>query len=104
MTEPTPAGDTPDDVLADLVEDFLRRHRAGDDPSVAEYCARHPDLADRIQDVVPAMLAMEQPGLGATVEVTPAVERVGATIGRYKLLERIGEGGFGIVSSRRTCS
>jgi WD40 repeat protein/serine/threonine protein kinase len=40
---------------------------------------------------------MEQPGLGATVDLAPPAERVGAIIGRYKLLERIGEGGFGVV-------
>src|SRR5678815_1848125 len=31
------------------------------------------------------------------MEVTPPTERVGAIVGRYKLLERIGEGGFGVV-------
>ena len=40
---------------------------------------------------------MEQPGAGATLDFAPAAERVGAIIGRYKLLERIGEGGFGVV-------
>jgi len=40
---------------------------------------------------------MEQPGLAASVDVAPPAERVGASVGRYKLLERIGEGGFGVV-------
>ena len=43
------------------------------------------------------MIAMEQPGPGATLDAAPPTERVGATIGRYKLLEQIGEGGFGVV-------
>jgi serine/threonine protein kinase/tetratricopeptide (TPR) repeat protein len=93
MTEPTGAGDTRagDDLLAELADDFLRRHRAGERPSVDDYAAKHPELAVRIRDVFPAMIALEQP------DVAPPAERVGSVIGRYKLLERIGEGGFGVV-------
>jgi tetratricopeptide (TPR) repeat protein/tRNA A-37 threonylcarbamoyl transferase component Bud32 len=98
MSEPIPAADTrADELLAELADDFLRRHRAGEHPSLDDYCTRHPGLAGRIRDLFPAALAMEQPGIGATVDVAPPAERVGATIGRYKLLERIGEGGFGVV-------
>ena len=84
-----------DDLLAELADDFVRRHRAGEQPSVDEYASKYPELADRIRDVFAALILMEQPG--ATVDLAPPAERVGATIGRYKLLERIGEGGFGVV-------
>ncbi|HEV2294723.1 MAG TPA: tetratricopeptide repeat protein [Tepidisphaeraceae bacterium] len=99
MIEPKPAADVhaDEDLLAALTDDFLRRHRAGEHPSVDEYAKQHPHLADQIRDLFPAMVAMEHPGFAATLDPTPAAERVGATIGRYKLLERIGEGGFGIV-------
>jgi tetratricopeptide (TPR) repeat protein/tRNA A-37 threonylcarbamoyl transferase component Bud32 len=40
---------------------------------------------------------MEQPARRAALDLAPPAERVGAIIGRYKLLERIGEGGFGVV-------
>jgi eukaryotic-like serine/threonine-protein kinase len=85
-----------DELLAKLADDFLRRHRAGERPSMDEYATRHPELADRIRALFPAMMAIEQPA-GATFDFAPPTERVGATIGRYKLLEQIGEGGFGIV-------
>jgi tetratricopeptide (TPR) repeat protein len=85
-----------DRLLANLVDDFLRRHRSGDRPSVDEYSREHPDLAHQIREIFPAMIAIELPGMAAA-EMTPAAERVGAVIGRYKLLERIGEGGFGVV-------
>jgi WD40 repeat protein/serine/threonine protein kinase len=99
MSEPTSALETQfgDDVLADLADDFLRRYRAGENPSVEQYASSHPELADRIRALFPAVIVMEQPDAGTTYDFTPAAERVGAIIGRYKLLERIGEGGFGVV-------
>src|SRR5215212_1561699 len=97
MSERTSAEPTSDqDRLAELADEFLRRHRAGEQPGIDEYAQKHPELADRIRAVFPAMIAMEQPGLGI-LDPAPLAERVGATIGRYKLLERIGEGGFGVV-------
>src|SRR6185312_14331551 len=41
-----------------------------------------------------AVELMEQ---SRTIDYMGSAERVGATIGRYKLLERIAEGGFGVV-------
>jgi serine/threonine protein kinase/tetratricopeptide (TPR) repeat protein len=99
MSDPTGAGDTRagDESLAQLADEFLRCHRAGEKPSVDEYAAKHPDLADRIRDLFPAMIAMERGGTNAVLDPTPLTERAGALIGRYKLLERIGEGGYGVV-------
>src|SRR5262245_24166834 len=102
MSELTPPQDAHVDeargneqLLAELTDDFLQRHRAGERPSVEEYTSKHPDLAGRILELFPMLLAMEQ--RGATPTVVPSTERVGTTVGRYKLLERIGEGGFGVV-------
>jgi WD40 repeat protein/serine/threonine protein kinase len=99
MNEAIPANDTQagDVLLADLADDFLRRHRAGEQPSVDQYVREHPELADRIRDVFPAVILMEQSNAIPTFDFALPTERVGAIVGRYKLLERIGEGGFGVV-------
>ena len=40
-----------DELLEELTEDFLRRYRAGERPSVEEYAEKHPELANRIRDL-----------------------------------------------------
>ena len=90
----TAAGDAPDaELLATLADDFGERLRRREHPTIEEYVARHPALADRIRNVLSAVALIEQ----GRVDSTLSAEVHGSTIGRYKLLERIGEGGFGVV-------
>src|SRR5687768_6309178 len=98
MSEPTPEHASLDhERLADLADEFARRYRRGERPTVEEYAQQHPALAAQIRELFPAMLVMEQSSEAAAPQVAPASERVGAVVGRYKLLERLGEGGFGTV-------
>src|SRR5262249_18012575 len=71
-------------------------------------CAGQPDLRGRVEallaahrEVGPARPRERREGAApspvATVEEPPVRERPGDVIGPYKLLEQIGEGGFGVV-------
>src|SRR6266545_5985776 len=68
-----------------------------------EACAGDPDLRRRVEKMLAAQAQagsfLEQPARGPVMTVDePAVcERPGAVVGPYKLQERIGEGGFGVV-------
>ena len=60
MSEPSSEFDPVDD----LVEAFLERYRRGERPSLTEYTDKHPELAERIRAVFPALLVMEELGSG----------------------------------------
>ncbi len=66
---------------------------------LAGACQGDPALREQVESL---LAAAEQAGdfLERTVQVGPGeglLERVGSVIGRYKLLEEIGQGGFGVV-------
>ena len=48
------------DPIEMLADSFLARFRAGERPSVEEYAAKHPELADQIRELLPALVMLEQ--------------------------------------------
>ena len=56
------AADAQRDPVEELAEDFARRLRRGERPSLSEYTARHPELAAEIHELFPALVVMEQFG------------------------------------------
>ena len=71
-------------------------------------CAGRPDLRGRVEALLEAHRAVAtvahrespdrtDPGPAATADEPAVGERPGSVIGPYKLLEQIGEGGFGVV-------
>jgi serine/threonine-protein kinase len=89
------------DPLGHLAEDFLKRVRRGEQPALAEYTAAHPELAQRIQEVFPALLMMEDIRPGPKTVVGPAADTSVAglpqRLGEYRIVREIGRGGMGIV-------
>ena len=83
----------------ELAEEFAKRYRRGERPSLQEYIDRCPDLADEIREMFPALVAVEQVDGDARDDAlvpTPALPRL-REVGDYRIVREIGRGGMGVV-------
>ncbi len=92
-----------------LAELFVARLRQGQRPSISEYVERHPELADEILDLFPALAEMEglKPdpagctGLFLGMPPEGVVVVIPEQLGDYRILRLIGQGGMGVVYEAR---
>ncbi len=87
-------------LVEKLAEEFVERYRAGERSSLDKYITAHPQHADEIRDLFPALVMIEElapseDGSSSAPPATPAapLERVGD----YRILREVGRGGMGIV-------
>src|SRR6516225_8984773 len=92
------------DPIEMLADSFLARFRRGERPSIEDYAAQHPDLAEEIRELLPALVMLEQEkpvaGAAAGTRGGPAAVALGAAprqLGDYRILREIARGGMGIV-------
>jgi len=88
------------DPLETIASKFIERQRKGEQPTVSEYAAKHPDLADEIRTLFPTIGAIErlktsrkESSSGGVSLGGPPPER----LGDYRIIREIGRGGMGIV-------
>ncbi len=83
-----------------VAESFLTRFRSGQRPGIEEYAAQHPELADQIRELLPALVMVEQ---DLTVDPAPRHRPAspspleGRLLGDYRILREVGRGGMGVV-------
>ena len=91
--------DSADDLLGQVANEFFERLAAGEQPDMEEYARRHPEIANLILEVFPALQVLR----GTTNEALPP--RAGTAIepsrcrelGDFRLLRELGRGGMGVV-------
>ena len=84
-------------VFEALLDEFLERQRQGEDPSLTEYCDRHPHLAGEIRDLFPALRLMENlKPESDDVCGRPQLPKLEQVAG-YRILGEIARGGMGVV-------
>ena len=88
------------DAVELLADEFLARRRRGERPTVEDYAARHPDLAEAIRAAFLAMALVDD--LGTELDAAnhgalgPRVPPPGR-VGDYRVLREVGRGGMGVV-------
>jgi hypothetical protein len=91
-------------VLGELAEDFTEKVRNGHAPDIEAYASQHPEIAERIRELFPALMLLE--GLAAAPSNATVDQNVadpsatlppGTIFGQYRIVREIACGGMGIV-------
>src|SRR5437660_3692088 len=92
------------DPVGMLAEEFVARYRDGERPPLSEYTDKYPEHAERIRQLFPMLVVMEQAGGGASLDATcdrvPADtdgDHVRPDLIGYRILREVGRGGMGVV-------
>ena len=86
-----------EEQLAEAVETYLELLRNGRAPSLREYAARIPDCEKELLELLPALADMEQVSADSAPARAAAQVHFPEELGGYRLLEKIGSGGMGVV-------
>src|SRR4051794_26420750 len=81
----------PVDVLA---EEFADRLRRGEHPSVSDYAAAHPEHAEQLRDLLPAVAQMEMLKQFRHPAAEPSLPD---RLGDFRIVRELGRGGMGVV-------
>lgn len=91
----TPPAATDLDQIAD---EFIAKIRQGEKPAISEYADCHPELASEIEEIFPAIVALEG---GKNAAQPQGKVSLGASapeqLGDFKIVSEIGRGGMGVV-------
>ncbi len=88
------------DPLEVVAAEFAERLRRGESPSIADYAARHPELASDIEELFPTIAVMERLKLHQEEQSAPRASLGGVKLerlGDFRIVGEIGRGGMGIV-------
>ncbi len=89
-----------DPALAELVERLTARLHGGEPVDVDAISANHPEYADRLRQLLPALEVLADLGRSAGHEAAPSgpgpLAQLGV-LGDYRIVREVGRGGMGVV-------
>src|SRR5437868_3286518 len=92
-----------DPALAQLCDEIIERLQAGDGVDMASLALEHPEHADQLRRLLPALEALVELGASAAQNPSHAVSNQGTpdlapkVLGDYRILREVGRGGMGVV-------
>src|SRR6478609_5965336 len=89
------------ELVEQLADSFVDRLRKGEQPTVKEYVDRHPELAAKLEAVLPAVALLERHAAAANAQSSQANNGCAAAppteIGDFAIVREVGRGGMGVV-------
>ena len=83
-----------DDLVAQVVDEYLERLNSADTPTLEEFVERYPEIGHVLKTLIPALNATQQ--CDHSVDGSFAHGRY-KQIGDFRILRQIGRGGMGVV-------
>jgi serine/threonine protein kinase len=100
MSDTTPLQDEAVEALVtEATDDFMDRLHRGEQPDIADYAGRYPQIAGILRQLLPAVRLMSRSSSDALARPTPtpAGSQSLGCLGDFRLLREIGRGGMGVV-------
>ncbi len=103
MTAQTvPLPDSVEELVGQVADEFTQRLNRGEKPSIEEYAEKHPDIAEVLRQVLPALALIRQPEVEAALSQDDP--NLAEPLGDFRLIREIGRGAMGIVYEARQLS
>jgi serine/threonine protein kinase len=92
------AASSVESLVAEITDEFATAVARGEKPSIDAYAARHPQLADLLRRILPAIEAMQNLSAnGKGAEILPDGASPPRQLGDFRILGELGRGGMGVV-------
>jgi tetratricopeptide (TPR) repeat protein/serine/threonine protein kinase len=84
-------------LLGQAADEFTERLNRGEQPDIEEYAQLHPEIAELLRQVLPALQVMAPPGSHPSHDSAEERTALAGFLGDFRIGKEIGRGGMGIV-------
>jgi serine/threonine protein kinase len=97
MSDNVSCNGTVEERVAEVVDAFMECVRRGEKPDVEEYARRHPEVAEVLRQILPAMPFVRPVSENSGVSPSAPADELPGELGDFRIVREVGRGGMGVV-------